>query len=150
MLWREGLRGVAGRDRSWGPSSGSRSPRPPAPRCQNTLGNITSPHTLVARHGRSGSLRISQARASSAQVLLEDAALLPQVFDHLRLVTIHPPGRGREGDPPSDAVEHASSLQVGRRLRRHDGAAEFSDSTGVPSPGLPTREEERAASSNRS
>ena len=85
----------------------------------------------MARRGQSASLWIGQARTSSAQVLFEDAVLFPQVFDHLKLVAIHPPSQGHEEDPPSDGVEHAPSLQAGRPLYRFDGSAKFSDSTGI-------------------
>ena len=75
-----------------------------------------SPPEAVARRGESASVRIGQARTSSAQVFFEDAVLFRQVFDYLKLVAIHPPSQGHEEDPPSDGVEQVPSLQVGPPL----------------------------------
>jgi hypothetical protein len=46
------------------------------------------------------------------QVLLEDAVLLPQVLDDLKLVAIHPARKGHDQDPQRDGVEHVPSLSV--------------------------------------
>ena len=45
-------------------------------------------------------------------MLLEDAVLLPQVFDDLKLVAIHPARKGHGQDPQRDRVEHEPSLSA--------------------------------------
>ena len=66
----------------------------------------------VTVHGESTALSIGQPQAPPAQVLLEDAVLLPQVLDDLKLVAIHPARKGHEQDPQRDGVEHGPSLSV--------------------------------------
>ena len=64
----------------------------------------------VTVHGESTSLSIGQPQAPPAQVLLEDAVLLPQVLDDLKLVAIHPARKGHEQDPQRDGVEHGAEF----------------------------------------
>lgn len=64
---------------------------------------------MAASRRRWGSVRRG---VSPTELLFEDAVLFPQVGDHLKLVTIHPPGEGHEEEPPSDRVKHLPSLPV--------------------------------------
>ena len=73
-----------------------------------------SPLTLMPNmlSSRRAALGISEMRASTARLLFENGVLLPQVCDHLKLVTIRPPGEGHEKEPPSDRLKHPPSLLV--------------------------------------
>jgi hypothetical protein len=61
-------------------------------------------------------LGIREVEALSAQVLLKDAVLLPQICDHFKLSAIDPSREGHEQNPPSD-VEHPPSLLATAALR---------------------------------
>jgi hypothetical protein len=51
-----------------------------------------------------------------AQVLFEDAVLLPQIGDHVKLSAIHPSRESPEQNPPSD-IGHSPSLLATAALR---------------------------------
>jgi hypothetical protein len=50
----------------------------------------------MACRRKSTPLRIGELQAPPAQVLFEDAVLLPQIGNHLKLAAIHPSGEGDE------------------------------------------------------
>ena len=105
--------GATGTSRHAGQFAGNRGPVPSEDRVRRHerghLGQDTSPQS-VALGRESTPLVIGQPETPPAQLLFEDAVLLPHVVDDFQLMAIHPAREGDKEDAQPDSGNHGPSV----------------------------------------
>jgi hypothetical protein len=66
--------------------------------------SVSAPH-LLRSLGESPSLKVGEAKASTAQLLSEDSVLLLEIVDHVLLSTVHPAGKNQYQELMRESVQ---------------------------------------------
>ena len=82
----------------------------------------------------SSTLVIGESKSSAAELFLQDAVLLNEVFDGLGLVAVDPAGEGRQEELEPEEVRHDIDRTCGAQGRNSScgSAVEYSERTGWP------------------